>query len=64
MTQKTVEALTLSTPLVNALLNYLASRPFAEVEGLINGIREQVAPQLREPVPVETAHPETLIKEE
>ncbi len=61
---KPIENLTLSTPLVNALLNYLSSRPFAEVEGLINGIREQAAPQLREPVPVETAHPETPTKEE
>ena len=49
MTKPTIEFLTLSAPLVNALLGYLGSRPYVEVEALIMGIREQVAPQLQPP---------------
>ena len=49
MTKPTVEFLTLSTPLVDAILGYLGSRPYVEVERLIQGISSQVAPQLQPP---------------
>lgn len=39
--------------LVQALMNYLGSRPFVEVADLIMAIREQVTPQIQVPVPSE-----------
>jgi len=44
-----MEKLTLSTQLVNALLQYLGQRPFVEVSNLINGIQEEAKGQF--PVP-------------
>lgn len=35
----------LTLPLVNAILQYLGSRPFVEVAGLINEIQKQAAAQ-------------------
>lgn len=32
--------------LVNGILNYLATRPYAEVTGLINDIHQAVIPQV------------------
>lgn len=40
-----MDKLTLSTDLVNGILQYLGSRPFVEVAGLINGIQTQAADQ-------------------
>ena len=37
------ETVTLSVPLVNALLNYLSTRPFAEVYQLIQELQKQAA---------------------
>jgi hypothetical protein len=40
-----MDKLTLSTDLVNGILQYLGSRPFVEVAGLINEIQTQAAAQ-------------------
>jgi len=47
-----MDKLTLSTDLVNGILQYLGSRPFVEVAGLINAIQQQAADQ-GAPAPVE-----------
>jgi len=47
-----MDKLTLSTDLVNGILQYLGSRPFVEVAGLINEIQKQAADQ-GAPAPVE-----------
>lgn len=41
--------------LINKVLNYLATRPYAEVTGLINDIHQMVVPQIppQESVPKE-----------
>ena len=39
----------LTLGLINGLLQYLGSRPYAEVEGLIGAIREQATPQVQVP---------------
>jgi hypothetical protein len=39
--------LTLSTDLVNAVLQYLGTRPFQEVAQLINGIQSEAGPQVQ-----------------
>lgn len=36
----------LSANLVNALQNYLVSRPFSEVANLVLALQQQIAPQL------------------
>lgn len=46
----------LTLGLVNAILQYLGTRPYAEVADMIQAIREQAIPQV--PVPQE-AKPET-----
>lgn len=38
---------TLTLSLINGLLNYLGTRPFAEVANVIQAIHEQVAPQIK-----------------
>jgi len=40
-----MEKLILSTELVNAILQYLGSRPFVEVSNLINGIQQEAQAQ-------------------
>jgi hypothetical protein len=40
------EKISLSTNLVNGILNYLGSKPFAEVNQLIQAIQSEAAPQL------------------
>lgn len=37
----------LSTDLVNAVLQYLGTRPFQEVAQLINGLQSEAGPQVR-----------------
>ena len=44
-TESEMEKLTLSTELVNAILQYLGSRPFVEVSNLINGIQQEAQAQ-------------------
>ena len=41
------ENLTLSTNLVNAVLQYLGTRPFQEVAQLINGLQAEAGPQVQ-----------------
>ena len=36
----------ITVELLNAVLNYLGTKPFVEVAGLINGIQEQARGQL------------------
>ena len=45
----------ISVELLNAILNYLGTKPFAEVAGFINAIQEQAKGQVpsAEEVPVE-----------
>ena len=40
--------------LIQALMNYLGSRPFVEVADLVMAIREQVTPQIQVPVPAQS----------
>jgi hypothetical protein len=50
---------------VNAIVSILGEMPTkAGLYPLLMNIRAQAEPQLREPVPVETAHPETPTKGE
>jgi hypothetical protein len=42
------KTLSLSTELVNAVLQYLGTRPFQEVNQLINGIQAEAGPQVIE----------------
>lgn len=44
-----MENVQLSTQLVNAILQYLGSRPFVEVANLITGIQREVEPQVKAP---------------
>lgn len=39
--------------LINGLLNYLGTRPYAEVANVIQAVHEQVAPQIQVPTDVE-----------
>jgi len=48
-----MEKVTLSTQLVNAILQYLGNRPFVEVSNLINGIQQEAQGQF--PAPAATA---------
>lgn len=41
------KTLTLTTDLVNLVLQYLGSRPFQEVAHLINGIQSEAGPQIK-----------------
>lgn len=36
----------LSANLINAILNYMSSKPYAEVAPIVNGLHSQLAPQL------------------
>ena len=42
------KTLTVSTELLNAVLQYLGSRPFQEVAQLINGLQAEAGPQVKE----------------
>ena len=53
-----MDNLTLSTELVNGILQYLGSRPFVEVAALINGIQTQAAAQGATPAAAPAAEPE------
>ena len=45
-----MDEIKLSTNLVNAILQYLGSKPFAEVAGLIQGVQQEAAKQGAQPV--------------
>ena len=42
------KTLTISTELLNAVLQYLGTRPFQEVTQLINGLQSEAGPQVKE----------------
>jgi len=48
-----MEKLILSTELVNAILQYLGSRPFVEVSNLINGIQQEAQAQAAPAAPAD-----------
>jgi len=48
-----MEKLTLSTQLVNAVLQYLGTRPYTEVAQLIAGIQQEAQAQASQPEKVE-----------
>ncbi len=48
-----MDEIKLSTNLVNAILQYLGSKPFAEVAGLIQGVQQEAAKQGAQPVAAE-----------
>jgi hypothetical protein len=52
-TESEMEKLTLSTELVNAILQYLGSRPFVEVSNLINGIQQEAQAQAAPAAPAD-----------
>lgn len=45
----------LSFPLVDATLQYLAQRPYLEVQGLIMAISNELRPQVSQPTPPTSA---------
>jgi hypothetical protein len=49
-----MDEIKLSTNLVNGILQYLGTRPFVEVAGLIQAIQQEAAQQGAQPVAVET----------
>jgi hypothetical protein len=49
-----MDEIKLSTNLVNAVLQYLGSKPFVEVAGLIQGIQKEAAEQGAQPVAMES----------
>lgn len=52
-----MEKVTLSTELVNAILQYMGQRPFVEVANLINGIQQEAQGQLASQAPEAPAAP-------
>jgi hypothetical protein len=49
-----MEKIVLTTDLINGILQYLGSRPFVEVAGLINEIQKQASEQGATPVEAPT----------
>jgi hypothetical protein len=48
-----MDEIKLSTNLINGILQYLGSKPFAEVAGLIQAIQQEAAKQGAQPVAAE-----------
>jgi len=48
-----MDKITLSTELLNAIMQYLGTRPFVEVAGLIAEVQKQAADQGAQPVQAE-----------
>lgn len=53
-----MDELKLSTNLINGILQYLGTRPFVEVAGLIQAIQEEAAKQGAQPVATDEPKPE------
>jgi hypothetical protein len=49
-----MENATVSVALLNAILQYLGSRPWVEVDQMIKGIQKEVEAQSKPPAPVES----------
>jgi hypothetical protein len=45
-----MEKLTLSTQLINGILQYLSNQPYAQVAQLIEGIQKEAQEQVQQPV--------------
>ena len=54
-----MDEIQLKTELVNAILQYLGSKPFVEVAGMINAIQQQAAAQGAQPVAADNSQPES-----
>ncbi len=52
-TESEMEKLTLSTELVNAILQYLGNQPFVQVTQLINGIQQEAQAQAAPAAPAD-----------
>ena len=52
-----MEKLTLSTQLINSILQYLSNQPYAQVAQLIDGIQKEAQAQAQQPVEKVTAEP-------
>jgi hypothetical protein len=50
-----MDEMKLSTNLINGILQYLGTKPFVEVAGLITEIQKEAAAQGAQPVPQESA---------
>ena len=55
-----MDEIKLSTNLVNGILQYLGTRPFVEVAGLIQVIQQEAAQQGAQPVAVPTEETEPV----
>ena len=54
-----MDGITLSTDLLNAIMQYLGTRPYVEVAGLINEVQKQAQAQGAQPAQVPQAPAET-----
>lgn len=53
--QQQVDRFVLSSNLVAAIIQYMGARPYNEVAPILNGIHQQIGPQLPPPQPEESA---------
>lgn len=53
-----MDEIKLSTQLINGILQYLGTRPFIEVAGLIEAIRKEAEAQGAKPAPAQEPNPE------
>jgi hypothetical protein len=53
--QQQVDRFVLSANLVGAIIQYMGARPYNEVAPILNGIHQQIGPQLPPPQPEESA---------
>ena len=53
-----MDKFTLSANLINAILQYLQTKPFVEVNGLIQGIQQEVQQGIPQTAPAPVATPE------
>lgn len=63
MSQQPKTTYFLSTPVLNAVLNYLGTRPHGEVEQLVTQLRKELAPQVPAATAPITATPEAATNE-
>lgn len=58
-----MDGITLSTDLLNAIMQYLGTRPYVEVAGLINEVQKQAQAQGAQPAQAPQAPAETPVDE-
>jgi len=54
-----MNGITLSTDLLNAIMQYLGTRPYVEIAGLINEVQKQAQAQVAQPAQAPQAPAET-----